>query len=71
MKTTLLAICDRQTDMKKKMRWGVLSKNISEGASQRASKRRNENIVLRHFIFDFILHIIKYFFKFISQLYML
>jgi hypothetical protein len=31
-------VTDRQTDMKKKMRRGVLSKNIWEGASERATK---------------------------------
>ncbi len=36
-KTTLLAMCDIRTDMKKKMRTGVFSKNIREGASERAS----------------------------------
>ncbi len=41
-KTTLLAMCDRRTDMKKKMRTGVFSKNIWEGAIE----RRNENIIV-------------------------
>jgi hypothetical protein len=32
--------------MKKKMRGGIFSKNIWEGASERASERRNENIIV-------------------------
>ncbi len=38
-KTTWLAMCDRH---EKKMRGGILSKNIWEGGSE----RRNENIIV-------------------------
>ncbi len=34
--------CDRQTDMKKKMRGSAFSKNIWEGVRE----RRNENIIV-------------------------
>ncbi len=40
-------MCDRRTDVKKKMRGGVFSKIFgSEGGREVASERRNENIIV-------------------------